>query len=287
MPTPDKPRSIARRLRLGPEQPGFAGPGHSAVEVIRPNELTLTDPFVLLMDDRIDFQPGAQIGGAHPHAGLETVTFMLDGSIEDRDEGRLRSGDAVWMTAGSGVIHNEEVRAGGHARLLQLWLTLPEKERAASPRLDVLRVESMPVFRAAGVEARLYSGSTNGLVSSTRNHVPVTLVDVRLTQGAVFEQELPASYNGFLLPLSGSLRVAGLSLSEGDIGWLDRREGEGATRLCIEASPEARVLLYAGQRQNEPTVQHGPFVAGSAAAVEKMFREFRAGRFTPISQLAH
>lgn len=285
--TPDNFRSIARCRRLAPERPGFAGPGHSAVEVIGPNDLTASDPFVLLMDDRIDFEPGTVIGGAHPHAGLETVTFMLEGRIEDRDEGVMRPGDVVWMTAGRGVIHNEDVKAGGRSRLLQLWITLPEKDRAAAPRFDVLRVEDMPVFRAPGVEARVYSGASNGLVSQTRNYVPVTLVDVRLSEGAVFEQALPAHYNGFVLPLSGAVRVGSVTVAANEIGWLDRRDGGEATTLAIEGSSAARVLLYAGQRQEEPTVQHGPFVAGSQAAIEKMFREFRAGRFTPISELAH
>ena len=278
-------RSIARRRRLGPPEPGFAGSGHTAIEVIRPDDLEATDPFVLLMDDRLDFPPGTQIGGPHPHAGLETVTLMLHGSIEDRDEGSMGPGDAVWMTAGRGVIHNEEVRAGGSSRLLQLWITLPERDRAAAPRLDVLRAANMPVFRAPGVEARLYSGSTNGLTSPTRNHVKVTLVDVRLAGSAVFEQELPASYNGFVLPLAGSIRVGDATLADGEIGWLDRRDGRAMTTLRIAADGEARALLYTGERQNEPTVQHGPFVAGSVGAIEGMFRTFRAGRFTPISQL--
>lgn len=279
-------RSI-RPERLGEPEPGFAGAGHTAVELISPRRLPETDPFVLLMDDRLDMRPGTPIGGAHPHAGLETVTFVLSGSVRDRDEGTLYPGDAVWMTAGRGVIHNEEVHAGEPARILQLWLTLPERERAAAPRFDVLRVDTLPVFRDEGVEARLYSGHTHGLTSGTRNHVPVTLIDLRLTGGAVFSQTLPASYNGFLLPIEGrerSLRVGEVALGPGEIGWLDRREGHDDTTLRIAG--EGRALLYAGQRQNEPTVQHGPFVAGSPQAIERMFREYRAGRFTPISQLA-
>lgn len=279
-------RSIASRRRLAAPSPGFAGPGHSAVEVIASDALETTDPFVLLMDDRLDFAPGTPVGGPHPHAGLETVTLMLEGSLEDRDEGPMRPGDAAWMTAGRGVIHNEDVRAGGRSRLLQLWLTLPEQARAAEPRLQVLHAGDLPVFRAPGVEARLYSGSTHGLVSSTRNHVPVTLVDVHLAPGATFEHELPVSHNGFLLPLRGTIRVADQQLTEGEIGWLDRGSGEAMTRLRIEASGEARVLLYTGEPQNEPTVQHGPFVAGSRAGIEKMYRQFRAGAFTPLSRLA-
>lgn len=239
------------------------------------------------MDDRLDFSPGQQLGGPHPHAGLETVTFVLEGSLNDRDEGFLHAGDAVWMTAGRGVVHNEDVRAAGAARILQLWITLPEKDRAAAPRLDVIRAADVPTHRAAGVEARLYSGTLNGLVSPTRNHVPVTLIDVRLEPDAVFELGLPATYNGFVLPLSGALRVADDALGAGEIGWLDRSACNATSTLRIGAESDGvRFLLYAGERQNEPTIQHGPFVAGSVGALERMFHDYRAGRFVRVSELA-
>jgi redox-sensitive bicupin YhaK (pirin superfamily) len=281
-------RSRSRRRQLGAAKPGFAGPGHTAIEVITSGSLTESDPFVLLMDDRLDFPPGRQVGGPHPHAGLETVTFVLEGSLDDRDEGLLHTGDVVWMTAGRGVIHNEEVRAAEKARILQLWVTLPEHARAAAPRFQVLRHAEMPVFRAPGVEARLYSGQSNGLVSATQNHVPVTLVDISLEPGGVFEQELPSSYNGFLLPISGEIVVDGESspLAAGEIAWFGRPAPASSLRVRLAANREkARVLLYAGARQEEPTVHHGPFVAGSVAGIEAMYRDFRAGRFTKVSEL--
>lgn len=285
--SPPELRRLARVVELPAPEPGFAGPGHTAVEVLAPRDLTASDPFVLLMDDRIDFPPGAQVGGPHPHAGLETVTFVVDGSAEDRDEGQLEEGDAVWMTAGRGVIHNEEVRVtSGRVRILQLWVTLPEKDRAAPPRLDVLRKASQPVHTAPGVLARVYSGQSNDVVSGTFNHVPVTMVDVHLEAGATFEQELPAAYNGFVLPLAGAVEVGSDVVREGAVGWLARTGHGGATTLRLTAGPAgARVMIYAGERQDEPTVQHGPFVAGSMAAIGEMARAYRAGRFTPIGSL--
>jgi redox-sensitive bicupin YhaK (pirin superfamily) len=288
--TADTPylRKLGRRRPLGAPEPGFAGPGHTAIEVVTSEALAASDPFVLLMDDRLDFAAGQQIGGPHPHAGLETVTLLLEGSLIDRDEGSLYGGDALWMTAGRGVVHNEYVRTTGAARLLQLWVTLPEKKRAAAPRFDVLRRDEMPVHRAPGVEARLYSGRTNGLSSSTKNHVPVTLVDVRLQPGAVFEQELPAGYNGFLYPIAGAIRVAESEpLRTGNVGWLEPSDAHARTVLRLISGREgARVILYAGQRQNEATVHYGPFVAGSTEAIARMYRDYREGRFTRISELA-
>jgi redox-sensitive bicupin YhaK (pirin superfamily) len=276
-------RNLAWRRDLGAPGPGFAGPGHTVIEVIKPDALTKTDPFVLLMDDRVDFPPGQKVGAPHPHAGLETVTFILEGSLADRDEGLLCEGDVAWMTAGRGVIHNEEVRTTGPARIFQLWITLPESERDAAPRIEILRRDEMPVHRAAGVEARVYTGTSNGVASRVAPYIPVTLVDIRLEQGAWFEQELPATYNGFLVPVSGAVGLGARTmeppLRAGEIGWLE--EGAGVLRLHCPSGP-ARVLLYAGERKGEPTVQRGPFVAGSVAAIDRMRQDFSAGRFTSL-----
>lgn len=282
------PRRLAHVRRLGAPQPGFAGAGHTAIEVIAPAELTATDPFVLLMDDRVDFPSGRRIGGPHPHAGLETVTFVLDGVLVDRDEGVLEPGHVAWMTAGRGVVHNEHVTLrSGPARVLQLWLTLPERGRAAAPRVQIVRGSELPVYREAGVEARLYSGNTHGLTSPTRNHVPATIIDLRLARGASFTHRLPASFNGFVLPIEGAVHVGGSGpVSAGEIGWLERAAGDHDADLPIAAEgAPSRVLLYAAERQEEPTIQQGPFVAGSRAAIEQMYRDYRAGRFTPLSEL--
>jgi redox-sensitive bicupin YhaK (pirin superfamily) len=281
----DTPHRLVRVRSLDAPRPGFAGPGHMAVEVIGSSDLVATDPFVLLMDDRIDFAPGSAVGGPHPHAGLETVTFVLEGSLVDGEE--LGSGDLEWMTAGRGVIHSEDIRVPtGHARVLQLWVTLPETDRAVAPHVQIVRGADAPVHRAPGVEARVYSGATHGLQSPTRNHVPVTFLDVRLDQGATYEQSLPLSYNGFLLPIEGSARVQGPNerVSAGEIGWLAAQSGAMPLRITGD-TPRTRVLLVAGARQDEPTVHHGPFVAGSRDALEKMYREFRAGRFKLLSQV--
>ena len=79
----------------------------------------------MLADDRVDLPPGQRAGGPHPHAGFEILTFAVEGEARDRDEGLLRAGDVLWMTAGSGVVHNEDLEPLGKVRILQLWVTLP------------------------------------------------------------------------------------------------------------------------------------------------------------------
>jgi redox-sensitive bicupin YhaK (pirin superfamily) len=277
-------RTISRIDSTPPPAPGFIGPGHTAVEVLSPEDLPHGDPFVLLMDDRLDIASRRQIGAAHPHAGLETVTLVLEGTLEDRDEGALGPGDLVWMTAGRGIIHSEAVEMAGRARILQLWIALPARDRDLAPGFEIVRRSEAPAIRQPGVDGRLYSGSSGGLRSPTRNRVPITLLDLSLAAGATFVQELPAAYKAFFYVLEGSVTVAGNRVAEGQVGWLDP---SGADQLVVAAPAEpARLVLYAGLPINEPLMQHGPFVAGSPSEIATYHRNYRAGQFASMSALA-
>jgi redox-sensitive bicupin YhaK (pirin superfamily) len=282
-------RRIARIVTLPPLTQGFAGPGHLMAPVIDGRQFDATDPFIMLADDHLDLgeQP---IGGAHPHAGFETVTLLLDGEIYDRDEGgRIGTGEVQWMTAGKGIVHGENVAARGKVRLLQLWLTLPRRDRWTTPDYQDLHQDVIPVRREPGVTIRVYSGESGGLRAKTRNHVPVTIVEARLDPGAVFSQDLPASYNGFVFPIEGTV-FAGedrRELGVGRVGWLDRPSGPGSSRLTFLAGPDgARLVFYAGQPQGDAIVSHGPFIGDSREDIARLYAEFRSGAFVRMSELA-
>jgi redox-sensitive bicupin YhaK (pirin superfamily) len=284
-------RGIGRVVTTAAPSPGFIGEGHTAVTVVDPNEFTRGDPFIALMDDRIDLPPGQKAGGAHPHGGFETVTFIVEGELRDRDEGTLRTGDILWMTAGSGVIHNEDVTPLGKSRILQLWLTLPQSARWSAPRFEHVARDTAPVRRESGVEARVYSGRSGSVRATTHNYVPVTLVDVRLRPGAVFDQELPDSFNGFLYVLDGDVDVGAqhTRLTAGQVGWLaDATAGpSNVSAVVITAGKDgARVLLYAGERQDVPIVMHGPFVGETRADLMRLSRLYVEGKFPRLSELS-
>jgi redox-sensitive bicupin YhaK (pirin superfamily) len=284
-------RGVGRIVTTAAPSPGFIGEGHTAVAVIDAKEFARNDPFIVLMDDRVDLEPGREAGGAHPHGGFETVTFVVEGELRDRDEGTLRTGDVLWMTAGSGVIHNEHVVPLGKVRILQLWLTLTRSARWSAPRFEHIERAAAPVRREPGVEARVYSGSSGSARATTHNYVPVTLVDVRLQPGARFEQELPDSYNGFLYLLDGAVSIGAerTRLVTGQVGWLaePERGTTGASRLSIEAGDTgARLVLYAGERQGVPIVQHGPFVGESRADIVRLSELYMTGKMPRISELA-
>ena len=286
------PSATARRIvrvdATPPPTPGFIGQGHEAVEVLSSKALSASDPFVLLMDDRLDIEPRRAIGGPHPHAGLETVTLVLEGSLVDHQEGELGAGDAVWMTAGRGVIHNEHVEVEGRVRVLQLWIGLPARARFEAPALQVLRANELPTLQSEGVFVRLYSGRLGTLRSSTKNHVPVTLAEVSLAAKARVELELPASQTGFLYVLSGELAAGpdGRAVRASEVAWLDRPASTSDGVLTLVAGKAgARAVLYAGEPQGEALVQHGPFVADSEATITKFFLEYRRGGFRRVSEL--
>jgi redox-sensitive bicupin YhaK (pirin superfamily) len=283
----DAVRGLAEVVTLQAPRPGFMGDGHTAIHVMAGSEFEQTDPFIMLADDRIDLPPGRRAGGPHPHAGFEIVTFTVEGEARDRDEGALRAGDVLWMTAGSGVIHNEDVEPLGKLRILQLWATVPSASRWVAPRFEHVPRESVPVRREPGIEAVVYSGTSGAVREPWHTFLPMTLVDVRLRPNAVFEQDLPAAYNGFLYPLDGDLAVDGTApqrFSVGQIGWLEA--GGSSTRVRLTAGRDgARVMLYAGERQHAPIVTHGPFVGETRADLVRLSRAYAEGRMPRVSEL--
>lgn len=278
-------RYISRVFTPPPLEPGFAGPRHKARLMIPPSDFAATNPFFLMADDRTEV--GGEFGEAHPHAGLETVTFMLSGSFEDR-EGRLDPGDVEWMTSGRGIVHGQDTVTSNGMRLLQLWIVLPENERKTAPRVQRLRARNMPVRAAPGVEAKIYSGSSGNAVAPTVNAAPVTLIDLRLQPNAVFEQELASSYNGFIVVIDGAV-VAGepeKTLVRDQVGWLDRPADGGKSLLRLRATETpARVLLYAGEPQQMTLAARGPFIAGSDAELADRFAAYRRDEFPLASSL--
>jgi redox-sensitive bicupin YhaK (pirin superfamily) len=281
-------RGIADVVTLPAPSQGFIGAGHTAVHVMQDRKFVQTDPFIMLADDRVDIPPGQRAGGPHPHAGFEIVTFAVEGEARDRDEGLLRAGDVLWMTAGSGVVHNEDLEPLGKVRILQLWVTLPSAARWSAPRFHHVARQDVPVRHEPGVEARVYAGTSGVIQVPSYLHLPMTMVDIRLAPKASFEQEVPASYNGFLYPLEGQLLVDGASaqeLSAGQIGWLE--SGDQSTRVRFTAGEDgARVMLYAGERQNVPIVTHGPFVGETRADLVRVSQAYAKGLMPRISELA-
>lgn len=263
---------------------GFLGAGHIARALIR-NDFEKTDPFIILMDDRIVVPPGDPVGAPHPHAGLETVSLILGGKLGEGSHA-AEAGDFELMTAGSGVIHTESMEPGTKLRVLQMWLTLPRKDRWAAPRLQRLHLDSVPKYVADGQEIRVYSGSFAGVTSPVQNYVPLTVADIWLQPGALTRQMLPGSHTSFLYMIEGSLEVGeeGKSLSEDQMGWLAKTTEDSDAALLLKGGPKgARVVLYSAPPQHESIASYGPFIGNRQRDIIRLYDEYHQGKMKHIS----
>ena len=281
--------SIKRKLvkiNTPKEQPGFLGAGHIARPVIGGN-FSDSDPFIILMDDMLDKKDHEPVGGPHPHAGFETVSLLLEGEMGDEPH-KMKDGDFQMMTAGSGIVHTETIEKMAKMRLLQLWLNLPKKDRAAVPRLQELPLEHVPALSENGVSIKLYSGSLAGLTSPVQNYSPVIVADITIDANATTVQQIPANYNTFLYVINGNVRVGGdgKQLNKDQAGWLDLFADTAESDLTITAGEEgARLVLYAGKPTGDQIVSHGPFIADSSEDIQRLYREYRQGKMKHISTI--
>jgi len=267
-------------------QAGFLGEGHIARAVVQ-GDFTDTDPFILLMDDMLDKKTDEPVGGPHPHAGFETVSLLLEGEMGDETH-KMQGGDLQMMTAGSGIIHAETITGKIRMRLLQLWLTLPEKDRWASPRVQDIALNHVPATSFNGVEIRLYSGSLAGISSPLQNHTPVIIADIGMQPNASSVLNVPASYSSFLYVIDGTVLVGdGRELLDHDeVGWLNRLEDGDESELILSAGASgARLVLYSGQPQGVKIVSHGPFIGNTNDDITRLYKEFRAGEMQHVSTL--
>jgi redox-sensitive bicupin YhaK (pirin superfamily) len=265
-------------------QPGFLGAGHTARPLIS-GSFSQNDPFILLMDDMLDKKDNTPVGGPHPHAGFETVSFLLEGEIGDEAH-KMKSGDFQMMTAGSGIVHTETIDKISRMRLLQLWLNLPKKDRWAAPRVQDLQSAHAPALSENGVSIRLYSGSLAGLASPVKNYTPIIVADIAIEALATTILQIPANYNGFLYIIMGSVKVGedGKQLGQGQVGWLNLSNDTTQSDLLLTAGDEAvRFVLYAGKPTGENIVAHGPFIADTTEDIQRLYWEFRQGKMKHIS----
>lgn len=277
-------RDIDRVVQPPPPEPGFIGEGHTAVTVVNPAEFRQNDPFIALMDDRIDLAPGRRAGGAHPHAGFEIATLLVEGELRDRDEGTLNAGEVMWTTAGSGVVHNEDVELVGRSRILQLWMTTPSAARWSAPRFSRMALDQIPERKSPGVRVRVLSGRVDDAAAPASTHLPLTMLDVHMAARSSTTVEIPAGYHGFIYVLSGRVTAGTKLIEEGQVGWLD--EDRGAAALSLAAGPfGGRAVLYAGQRQNVPLVMHGPFVGETRADLMRVSQAYMKGELPKVSDL--
>jgi redox-sensitive bicupin YhaK (pirin superfamily) len=247
------------------------------------------DPFLMLdYAGPAHFAPARRPRGVgeHPHRGFETVTIAYQGSVAHRDSagnsGTIEPGDVQWMTAGSGVLH-EEMHAqgltekGGMFEMVQLWVNLPRTAKMSPPRYQSIAKGAIPSLSlGAGGQARIVAGELRGLRGPAETHTPVNVFDLRLRAGDADTLAWPATHNAALTLLKGAVLLDGEERLAGEarIALLNGQPG----RLSFAAEEDSTLLFLSGEPIGEPVASHGPFVMNTQEELAQAFADYRAGR---------
>lgn len=229
--------------------------------------------------------------GQHPHRGFETVTIVYDGEVEHRDStgqgGVIGPGDVQWMTAGSGILHEEfhstnYARTGGPFEMVQLWVNLPARDKMAAPGYQAILnadIPAVPLLGTSGETAgqvRVIAGALGSQRGPAHTFTPMNVWDVRVSAGHAVSLAQPQGWTSLLVVLAGKVRLNGETLL--GTAQMAALSAEGS-EILIEADSDAKLLLLAGEPIDEPVVGHGPFVMNTQAEIVQAFDDFNRGKF--------
>ncbi|MFC5570298.1 pirin family protein [Lysobacter yangpyeongensis] len=225
--------------------------------------------------------------GQHPHRGFETVTIVYEGEVEHRDStgagGKIGPGDVQWMTAASGILHeefhsHEFTRSGGTLEMVQLWVNLPAKDKLAAPGYQTLldaEIPSVELADGAG-RVRVIAGEFDGHRGPARTFTAMDVWDVRLNAGKTTTFTLPEGRTLALVVLKGTVLVNGSAVTREAQMVTLARDGSD---VALEANTDATVLLLSGEPIDEPIVGYGPFVMNTQEQIHEAIVDFNSGKF--------
>jgi redox-sensitive bicupin YhaK (pirin superfamily) len=262
------------------------GAGVRLRRALGPGEVLSADPF-LLLDDFHSSNPQDYLAGFpwHPHRGIETVTYMIRGVVEHGDsignKGAIDSGDVQWMTAGSGILHQEmPQRYQGMMQGFQLWINLPSKQKMINPRYREVKKKQIPsVSLQKGVDVKVVSGSVEGTEGPVRDLIVETeYIDVSVGPNKEFEHRVPLGHTAFAYVFEG----------DGAFG-REKAKLYGAQELVLFSKGDevysrggkngVRFLFISGRPLREPVAWGGPIVMNSDEELDRAFRELQDGTF--------
>ena len=230
--------------------------------------------------------------GQHPHKGFETVTIVYEGEVEHRDStgagGVIGPGDVQWMTAASGILHEEYhapafAKSGGNFEMVQLWVNLPAKDKSAKPGYQSLLDADIPVATlpdAAGT-VRVIAGNFGDAAGPARTFTPIYIWDVRLARGKTATFDVPEEHTLSVLVLSGTIEINGREIVREAQTAIFARDGGGIT---VETNGDAKLLVLTGEPIDEPVVAHGPFVMNTVGEIKQAMLDFQSGKFGAIRE---
>jgi len=229
--------------------------------------------------------------GEHPHRGFETVTIVYQGELEHRDSagnsGRLSPGDVQWMTAASGVVHEEMhersfAKKGGTQQMVQLWVNLPKRAKMSKPRYQEIASAKIPVVDLPGGagSVRVIAGDCDGTRGPAETVTPLNVWDLRLAASASATFDLPPGHNAAAVVLEGEAVVEGSApISDAEMALLSN---EG-TSFSISARKPTMLLLLSGVPLGEPVVSSGPFVMNTGQEIYQAIKDYQSGKMGHLS----
>jgi redox-sensitive bicupin YhaK (pirin superfamily) len=274
-------RSISEILK---RKPTVEGAGVRLHRVFGHSELPKLDPFLMLDDFRSD-NPQDYLKGFpwHPHRGIETITYVLKGDVEHSDslgnKGIISTGDVQWMTAGSGIIHQEMPKGDTHGAMhgFQLWTNLPARQKMMAPRYRGITEEQIPkVELENGILVKVIAGTIYG----NRGPMDEILIDPEyfdctVPAGETFTHHTNPEYTALIYIIGGKGRTDETDVDNGTLIIFSKGK-----QLSIASTGESvRFLLLTGRPLNEPVAWRGPIVMNTQKELETAFREYEEGTF--------
>jgi len=260
------------------------GAGVALVRILGQRDVVDFDPF-LMLDAFDSADPRDYVAGFpwHPHRGIETVTYLVEGNIEHGDSlgnsGVIRDGDCQWMTAGSGIIHQEMPKPARRMWGAQLWLNLPAKDKFAPPAYGDIVSANVPQVAGEGNLTRVISGEFGGVAGAFQGrYLKPVYLDVRIEAGREFQAPVDPENTVFAYIMQGSVEFG----SPGS-GLLRDKQAvlmdDGDQVRAVAGDGGARFLLLSGRPLNEPVAWGGPIVMNTQAELEQAFAELDNGTF--------
>ena len=273
-------RNIKRIVRGTATQDGA---GVKLTRVIGNRDVYDFDPF-LMLDAFDSVNPDDYTKGfpAHPHRGIETVTYLVEGEIEHGDslgnKGVIHGGDCQWMTAGSGIIHSEMPKAAPHMLGLQFWVNLPQANKMVPPKYHGVTAEQIPVLERAGATVRVIAGEYDGVKGAMQaDYVKATFLDVEIARGVEWRIETPHDMTAYLYILSGAATFG--SEQETVIQKNAVLFTPGDEILVRAGGNGVRFVLCMAMPLGEPVAWGGPIVMNTEQELEQAFDELQNGTF--------
>ncbi len=262
--------------------PTIEGAGVRLNRVFGNGNEEVTDPF-LLLDHFKSMNSDDYIAGFpwHPHRGIETVTYMISGKVSHEDnlgnKGVINAGDVQWMTAGSGIIHQEmPIKTKEENHGFQLWVNLPKKNKMMKPRYRGIEAKDIPLVKISeGVEAKVISGEVKSIKGPVKDLiVPIEYFDVSVKKGKDFSCKTIKDNSVFLYVHQGKVMVNGSEHGEKTLLIFD--DGE---EVKVEGVTDSKFIFVSGKKLREPIAWYGPIVMNTEEEIKTAFEEYRNGTF--------